>query len=282
LESDKLGAFDSHDVALLSAFASQAAISIERARLHQKILSGQKIEEQLNIARQIQRTFLPTADPIIPAYDLAGRNVSSEQVGGDYYDFIRIVDHQTGIAIGDVSGKGIPASLIMASFRASLIAEVRNNYAIRIICGKVNNLLCESLQPGNFVTAVYGVLDSKNHILTFANCGHDLPILIRKRGDIEFLREGGPALGITRDVTFEERPVVLNAGDVVMFYTDGVSEVFGSDGRQFGSQRLVEIVQQVKDQPARAILDAVHGAVTRFASPQHVFDDLTMIVLKRL
>ncbi len=282
LESDERNAYDSHYGALMEAFASQAAVSIERARLHERLLSSQKLEQQLNIAREIQRSFLPTSDPNIPGYDIAGRNISSEQVGGDYYDFFRIVQNHTGIAIADVSGKGIPAALIMASFRASIIAEIRNNYSIRTICGKVNNLLCESLQPGSFVTAVYGVLDSKNHILTFTNCGHDFPILLRKSGEIEYLKEGGQILGITRDVSYEERPVFLNPDEIVVFYTDGVTEVFDSEERQFGVERLISTIKDNKEKSCREIQDAVYDAVKRFASPEHIFDDFTMVVLKRL
>ncbi len=281
LESDQAQAYDDDHISLLSAFASQAAISIERARMHERLLTGQRLEQQLAIAREIQQSFLPTADPSLAGYDIAGRNISSEQVGGDYYDFIRIVEHHTGIAIGDVSGKGIPAALIMASYRASLIAEIRNNYSIGTICRKVNNLLCESLQPGSFVTAVYGVLDSKNQIFTFANCGHDLPIRLHPDGEVEFLGEGGQAFGINPDVQYEERPIFINSGEMVVLYTDGVTEVFDKQGQQFGTDRLINVLKRNRDRPAREILDRVHEAVKRFASPDHVFDDFTMVVIKR-
>ncbi|MDH4158583.1 MAG: serine/threonine-protein phosphatase, partial [candidate division Zixibacteria bacterium] len=222
------------------------------------------------------------SDPQVSGYAICGRNVPSGQVGGDYYDFIRIVDGQMGIAIGDVVGKGIPAALIMASFRASMIAEIRNNYSIRTICEKVNSLLVESLNPGNFVTAVYGVLDSRNHILTFCNCGHNQPILLRNSGEVEFLKEGGPVLGVTDGAIFEERPLFLNTGEVVVFFTDGVTEVFDRDGREFGVTSLLEVIKLNKSKSAAAILQAVHEAVIGFAAPDHPFDDLTMIVLKRL
>jgi len=169
LESENINAYDEHSLYLITTFASQAAVSLERARLHESLLAGKKLEEQLNVARTIQRTFLPKQNPVITGYDLSGTNVPSIQVGGDYYDFLKIVDDQMGIVIGDVSGKGVPSALIMASFRASLIAEIRNNYSIRTICDKVNTLMCESLEPGNFVTAVYCVLDSKNHIGEFCD-----------------------------------------------------------------------------------------------------------------
>ncbi len=282
LESEVLNAYTKHDLDLLEAFASQAAVSIERARLQRRLMTGRIIEQQLKIARDIQRTFLPDDDPKIAGYDIAGLNVASGQVGGDYYDFIRIVDHQTGVAIADVSGKGIPAALIMASFRASMIAEIRNNYSIRTICQKVNNLMLESLQPGMYVTGVYGVLDSRNHIFTFANCGHNLPILLRASGEVEYLREGGPILGIAKDAVYEERPIFLFPNDIVMLYTDGVIEVFNEKGEEFGMERLIKIVQENRSKTAGEIEEIVHAAVREFAAEEHQFDDLTMIVMKRL
>lgn len=282
LESDHHDTFEKHHLSLMMAFASQAAISIERARLHKKILSGDRIEQQLAIARQIQRSFLPGHDPKIKGYDICGRNYPSGEVGGDYYDFINIVEGQMGIAIADVVGKGIPAALIMASFRASLIAEIRNNYSIRTICRKVNSLMVESLNPGNFVTAVYGVMDSKNHILTFANCGHNQPILVKQNNQIEFLKEGGPVMGVTHAASYEERPFFVNPGEIVVFYTDGVTEVFDAEGKEFGVSMLTEVICRNRDKSSREILEAIYQAVREFAGPLHFFDDLTMVVLKRL
>jgi sigma-B regulation protein RsbU (phosphoserine phosphatase) len=281
LESNRPAAFDKRDQRLLAAFASQAAISIERARLHESTLNAKKLEEQLNIARAIQQSFLPQKDPQIVGYQVTGRNVSSGEVGGDYYDFIPIVGSHTGIAIGDVSGKGMPAALIMASMRASLIAEIRNNYSIRTICAKVNSLLWESLDPGNYVTAVYGVLDSRNHIFTFSNCGHNPPILLKADDTVELLRDGGPILGVAKDSIYEERAVVVSPGDVIVLYTDGVTEVFNEKGEEFGVDRLVEVVREHKRRTVGEIQDEIYRAVMGFCSPDHVFDDLTMIVIKR-
>ncbi len=281
LESDRPAAFNGRDASLMSAFAAQAAISIERARLHEQIIASQKLVEQVHIAREIQQSFLPVEHPDVKGYDLAGRNIPSFEVGGDYYDFISIVEGQTGIAIGDVSGKGIPASLIMASFRASLIAEIRNNYSIRTICKKVNNLLYESVRSGSFVSAVYGVLDSKNHVLTFCNCGHNLPILFRNNGEVEYLREGGQLFGVTPEVEYEERPIYLQAGEVVVLYTEGVTEVINSGEDEFGMDGLIKVVRKNQDKSSSHIQQAIYDAVLAFASPQHVFDDLTMIVIKR-
>ena len=281
LESDQPGAFDHSTRSIMAAFAAQAAISIERARLHMRLIASQKLDEQVHIAREIQRSFLPGADPVVAGYDLAGTNVPSFDVGGDYYDFIDIVEGQTGIAIGDVSGKGIPAALIMASFRASLIAEIRNNYAIRTICRKVNNLLYESVQAGTFVTAVYGVLDSRNHVLTFTNCGHNRPLLLRHDGQVEELAEGGLVLGVVEDADYEERPIYLFPGDLVLWFTDGVTEVFDREGHEFGNKRLLQVMTQNRNRSCREILNAVYDAVTAFAAPDFVFDDLTAIAIRR-
>ncbi|MEA1980902.1 MAG: GAF domain-containing SpoIIE family protein phosphatase [candidate division Zixibacteria bacterium] len=281
LESNELDAYNQKDVDLVTTFASHAGISIERARLHQKLMSSRQLEQQLKIARDIQSSFLPRDNPHLDGYDICGINKSSEEVGGDYYDFIKIIDSQTGIAIGDVSGKGIPASLIMASFRASLIAEIRNNYSIRTICQKVNDLLCESITIGNFVTAVYGVLDSKNHIFTFSNCGHNLPVLVRANGEVEYLKEGGQVLGVTTSIEFEERPLFIGKGDIFLFYTDGVSEVFDEEENEFGLERLIDIVKKNQTKSAENIKEVIYNQVRDFASKDHSFDDFTMIIIKR-
>lgn len=282
LESNKSSAYDQSSLNLITAFASHAAISIERAILHDKMLENKRLEEQLKIARQIQLSFLPDRDPDMDGYDISGVNIPSGEVGGDYFDFIKIIDNQTGIAIADVSGKGVPASLIMASYRASLIAEIRNNYAIRTICKKVNSLMYESVEHGNFVTAFYGVLDSKNDIFTFSNCGHNQPILLRSDGTVEYLKEGGLALGIVSDTDYEERPILLQSGDLIIFYTDGVTEVNNNSGNEFGYKNLIKAIKNYRSFPAREIQKKIIAGIKDFASDKHVFDDLTMIILKKL
>ncbi|MCH8027515.1 MAG: SpoIIE family protein phosphatase [candidate division Zixibacteria bacterium] len=281
LESNNLNAYDKNSVELLSAFATQAAISIERTRLHQKIIAAQKIENQLSITREIQRSFLPDSDPVIDGYDIAGKNIPSEQVGGDYYDFIEIMGSQLGVAVGDVSGKGIPAALIMASFRSSLIAEIRNNYSISEICSKVNSLLYESIGSGNFVTAVYGVLDSEKHIFTYANCGHNQPILLKQNGTIEHLKEGGQVLGISPGVEYRQGQVELKPGELIVLYTDGVTEVFDEKGREFGEAGLLAALKEHSQKSSAEMLKNIVDNVREYAASEHIFDDLTMVILKR-
>jgi sigma-B regulation protein RsbU (phosphoserine phosphatase) len=282
LESDRVNTYDYGDLNLLTAFASHCAVAIERTRLHEEILIKKKLEEELLIARKIQQSFLPPKNPELAGLDISGINIPSEQVGGDYYDFIPIVEDQIGIAIGDVSGKGIPAALIMASFRASLKAEIRNNYAIGTIFFKVNNLLYESIERENYVTAVYGVLDIKNKIFTFSNAGHNPPILRREEGTIEYLTEGGVALGILQNHDYKEMVLGLNPGDLILFYTDGVTEAKNKAGEEFGTKRLEEILLENYALKARQIQDKIYQEIKEFTENKPGQDDFTMIVIKVL
>ncbi len=281
LESDESDFFNGADLKLLSDFAVQAALSIERAQLFAERVEKRRLEGELRIARQIQTTFFPKQNPGLPGFDIHGGNVPSEQVGGDYYDFIPIIANQIGIAIADVSGKGIPAGLIMAAFRASLKAEIRNNYAIRTITAKVNSLLHESIESGNYVTAFYGVLDAKNKILTFCNAGHNPPLVMHADGRREYLAEGGVALGIFADGDYQERPFSLRGGDILVFFTDGVTEARNERDEEFGLARLQELVQANRLLPAQGIYQEIEREVGRFENGRRR-DDFTLIVLKVL
>ncbi len=282
VESDELDAYSQTDLELLETFGSQAAVSIERAILYQQSIEQKALEEELAIARRIQQTFLPEKAPVVPGLDIAGINIPSEAVGGDYYDYIDIVKNQFGIAIGDVSGKGIGAALIMAAFRASLKAEIRNNYAIRTIFAKVNSLLYESIERENYVTSVYGVLDAKNRVFTFSNAGHNPPLLFKSDSRIIDLTEGGLALGMFPGSQYEERPVYIDNGDILLFYTDGVTEAQNKNNEEFGENRLKKLVRQSKESSAREIINRVVDSVQQFKDPSKPLDDLTMILIKCL
>lgn len=282
LERDVTDGFSQDDVRLASAFAGSAGLAIERARLYRESLEKRRLDGELEIGRSIQLRFLPKQNPEVPGYDIAGMNVPSEQVGGDYYDFIPIVENQMGIAIADVSGKGIPAALIMAAYRASMIAEIRNNYAIPTIFEKVNRLLEETGERGSFVTAMYGVLDLKNRVLTFANAGHNPGLLLRKDGTMVYLIEGGVAFGVLPHAHYEERPILLCAGDVMFWYTDGVTDATNRQDEQFGIERVEDALRRYRGKPAEEILKAIHQEITSFAAPGSAMDDLTMVAVKVL
>jgi sigma-B regulation protein RsbU (phosphoserine phosphatase) len=278
LENDRRDAFTEEDLYLLKAFGSQAAVSIERAKLHREILEKRRLEAEIELARRIQVTFLPEVLPTIPGYDISAINIPSEEVSGDYYDVIYVAPDQWGFVIADVFGKGIPASLVMASFRASLLAEIRNNYAIRTIMGKVNRLIWESVEPERCVTACYGVLDSAAKVLTYSNAGHLYPMVIRD-GDAQRLRKGGLLLGAVKDASYQEERVYLRSGDLLLFFTDGVTEAEDPAGEPFGESRLLDTALAVIDLSCSDIVERIHQEILDFSGAR-LADDSTLIALK--
>ncbi len=280
LESDLEDAYHEGHLGILTAFAAQAAVAVERARLTRELLERRHLEKELAIARDIQRSFLPKRSPTLPRFDIAGTTVSHDEVGGDYYDYIPVSDTRLGIAIADVSGKGIPAALIMAGFRMSLLAEIRNEFAIRAVMHKVNSLVHESTDRDKFVTAFYGVLDHKNRMLIFSNAGHNPPILWHRDGTIDYLVEGGVALGVLPDARYEERPIALAPGDVLVLYTDGVSEAESATREQFGEERIERAIARLADLPAADIVAGIVEDVRAWSRERGLNDDLTLLVVK--
>jgi sigma-B regulation protein RsbU (phosphoserine phosphatase) len=279
LESDEQNVYTGNDLVLFEKFTHQAALSIEKAQLHQVLLEKNKLDKELSIARQIQMSFLPSQEPVIPGFDLAGLNIPSRRVSGDYYDFIKIVEGQWGIVIGDVSGKGIPASLIMASFRASLLAEIRNNYAIGTIMSKVNKLLWESTDSDQFVTAFYGVLDERRRVLTYCNAGHN-PVFLIRAGNVVKLETGGLVLGAFEDSVYQEGRIEIEPLDILLLYTDGVTEIYNEAEEEFGTERLLKLVKDHGRLTARDLTTLAQEKILEFAADRTIQDDFTLIVLK--
>ncbi len=281
IESDRLAAFDERDLRLLSAFGNQAAIAIQRAWLHDQAIEMRRMEEEIRIARRIQRRLLPQDHPVFSGLDIAAFNHPSREVSGDVYDFLEITSNQLGILIGDVAGKGIPAGILMATFQASMRAEIRNNYAISVILAKVNRLMGESIEQTDFVTAVYGVFDRARRRLTYSNAGHNPPVVLRAGGQVDWLSEGGTVLGAFRDATYREAFVDLNLGDLLVFYTDGVTEARNDRDEMFGTGRLVDTLRACPaDLPARLVCRRILEAVHQHRGRVHVEDDVTAVVLR--
>jgi phosphoserine phosphatase RsbU/P len=282
LESDEPDVYTRSDVALFEKFTHQVALSIEKAQLYRALLDKKRLEQEISIAREIQLSFLPAKPPQLNGFEVAGLNIPSRLVSGDYYDFIRIVDGQWGLVVGDVSGKGIPSSLIMASFRASLLAEIRNNYAIRTIMAKVNQLLWESTDDHQFVTAFYGVLDEQRRILTYCNAGHNPVILIHADGSAERLETGGLILGAFSDSVYWENFVHIQPDDLLLLYTDGVTEIYNEAEEEFGVDRLQLLATVNRQQSAKEITQLVKDQILDFAADKTPQDDFTLVVLKAL
>jgi sigma-B regulation protein RsbU (phosphoserine phosphatase) len=280
LESDQADAFTERDRRSLVTFANHAGVALERARADRLRQHTRRIEEEIALARRIQNSFLPESTPDFTPYDLAGANFSSSEVGGDYFDFIPITQTDMGVVIGDVTGHGVGAALLMANFRACLRIESRNNFAVRTILAKVNDYLFETNLPESFVTAVYGVLDRQNHVFSYANAGHNPPFLLHPSGKMQLLSVGGLLMGAFGNVTYEETSITLGPGDILVFYTDGVTEAQDDKGNEFGLERLRAMVHRLRNHPARDIVQQVSESVRSFQSSPAAQDDLTLSIIK--
>src|SRR5688500_531528 len=282
LESDQFNAYSEDDLDVLMLLASQVAIIIEKVMLHEQLIEKKRLEGQLETARQVQLELLPPHDPELPGYDISAYNFPTEEVSGDYYDWVKIFDDQIGIVIADVSGKGVPAAILMAFLRASLRAATHIGYATHISMAKVNYLLWESIERNQFVTAFYGVLDVSNRTLSYSNAGHNPPLLIKAGGEIRFLDQGEQPLGMFRDTRYHENHVVLDPGDVFVLYTDGATEAESPQGEEFGRERLVVAVKESLDKPAREMVASIQMSVLEWTASAGANDDVTFFVIKAL
>ncbi len=281
VESDRPAAFSPDDAELLEFFASAAAVSIEKALLHRQVLDKQRIEDQLRVAREVQSGLLPVAPPELAGYDIAAVNLPTWAIGGDYYDYVPLEGGRLGLVVADVSGKGIPAALIMATFRAALRTEMRRQADLCAVAAQLNRVVLESRDAARFVTAAYGVLDPASGRLTYVNCGHNPPLVLRGAGGREALKSGGPALGLFEQGAFEADTATLARGDSLVLYTDGVVEP--TDGRddEFGVDRLEAAVRSASGRPAAAALRSVIETTRAFSGQDQYDDDFTLVVVRR-
>jgi sigma-B regulation protein RsbU (phosphoserine phosphatase) len=282
LESDELNAYSEDDLQVLGLLASQVAIIIEKVMLHEQLIEKKRLEGQLEVARQVQLELLPARDPQLAGYDISAYNFPTEEVSGDYYDWVQIYDDQIGLVIADVSGKGVPAALLMAFLRASLRAATHIGYSPHISMAKVNYLLWESIERNQFVTAIYGILDVTNKTLTYTNAGHNPPILLKQNGELSFIDRGSIPLGMFRDTRYHEYYLTTEPGDVLMLYTDGVTEANDPQGEEFGRERLAQAVRANRQLGARELISAVHTEVLAWTDGRGATDDVTFFVIKAL
>ena len=281
LESDTLDAFSDADVEYLEFFAVAAAISIEKAVLHREMLEKHRIEQQLSIAREVQTALLPAADPVLDGYDIAGTNVPTWEIGGDYFDYLPQPDGRFGVAIADVAGKGVPAALIMATFRAALRAQRIRDVPLDAVAGRLNRILLDSMDASRFVTAFVGLLEPGTGAIGFANCGHNPPLLLRAAGGCDLLASGGPALGMWRAATFVSGAATVWPGDILVLYTDGVVEIMNAAGEMFGVDRLEAVIRNRRRASSRDLVEAVVDATRAFAGREGYEDDFTLVIIRR-
>jgi sigma-B regulation protein RsbU (phosphoserine phosphatase) len=280
VESDQPSFFTRADEELVQFFASAAALSIERALLHRQVLDKQRLEDQLQVAREVQSGLLPAAPPDLRGYDVAAVNLPTQAIGGDYYDYVPLGDGRLGLVVADVSGKGIPAALIMASFRGALRTQMPRRARLTAVAAQLNAAVLELRDASRYVTAVCAVLEDGGRV-RYVNCGHNPPLLLRAAGGHETLGQGGAALGLFPGERFREGKVRLEPGDTLVLYTDGVVEPTDEHDTEFGTGRLEAAVRSVASHPAREALRAVVEATRAFAGRERYDDDFTLVVVKR-
>jgi sigma-B regulation protein RsbU (phosphoserine phosphatase) len=282
LESDVLNAYTEDDRQLLMLLASQVAIIVEKAMLHEQLVEKKRLEAQLEVARQVQLALLPERDPVVEGFDISAYNFSTEEVSGDYYDFVKPYEDHLGLVIADVSGKGVPASLLMAFLRASLRAAIHTGYAPNVAMGKVNYLLWESIEQHQFVTAFYGMLDATNRTLAFVNAGHNPLLILNPDGSPRFVERGGLPLGLFKDTRYYEYYLPIDAGQTLVLYTDGATEAQSLDGVEYGRDRLVEAVRASRDRTAREMIDYIYNNIFVWTGGHGSSDDVTFVIIKAL
>jgi len=269
------------DLDFLFSLGNLAIISLENARLFKEAIEKQKLEDELLIAKEIQRGLLPAKLPPIAGYDVAAINLSSKQVGGDYYDVIKLSQEHYVFAIGDVSGKGTPASLLMANLQATIRALVPLGLSLPDLTKRVNDLICENTGSDRFITYFWGILHAQSGRMKYVNAGHNPPFLYHPSGGMERLDKGGIILGIMKTVVpYQEGEVELSDGDVLVLFTDGVSEAMDSKGEELGEERLEEVIRANLKEPAAAILSRIVETVKEHSINTTQSDDITLLVIK--
>ncbi len=269
-------------VEIVSSIAQQVAFSIQNEHLQREMVTRERLEHEVHLARQIQKTFLPEHLPEIAGWNLAATWITARQVGGDFYDVFELPGGRMGLFIADVSDKGIPAALFMALTRTLVRAVVYDTPSPADAMRRVNALMIPDNQQSMFVTAVYGVLTLNSGEFTYANAGHNPPIwLCGAKRTMKSLQRTGAALGIIEDLPMEDRTITIELDDFLLLFTDGLTEAFSPDDETYGEERLQQVLEAAEGVTARGILDVVEASVRGFMGPLLPADDLTMLGIKR-
>ena len=284
LESDDLDAYSEDDLDVLNLLTSQVAIIIEKVRLHEQVVEKKRIQAQLEIARQVQLELLPAGDPEMPGFDISAYVFPTEEVSGDYYDWVKVFDDQIGIVVADAVGKGIPAALLMSFLRACLRSCVQIGYAPHIAFAKVSDLLRGSIDDNKFITAIYGILDSTNKSFVFSNAGHNPPLLINSNGEYRYVEYGDMPLGMFDQLHYHQHFIRFERGQVMVIYTDGITEAANPTGEEYGEERLAKrVLEGLKvDMRAKQLIDFIRKGVADFTERKFLDDDGTLFIVKAL
>ena len=280
MESDVKHAFSRSDLNRLSVFSEYVSIAIKNARLYREVVESRKFERDMEVAKEIQSAFLPKHLPETPSYDFAAICQPSQYVGGDFYDVHQFSNGKIGIAIGDVSGKGIPGAILMANLYAGYRSRIRAKDPIHSMLERLNDLLVESTNSEKFTTFFYGELDTETGELTYSNGGHNPPLIIHGDGSYEELTIGGPVIGALEGSQYNEATVQLRENDLLLLYTDGITEARNTEGHYYEVSRLLKVAQQRQNgSTAHSMMEKISQDVNDFTIGEDLHDDVTLLLV---
>lgn len=275
--------YSESDFNFLQSLGNLAVLSIQKTYLLEERIEKERMEEELDLAKSIQKGLLPDPLPSSKELDIAATNISSYQVGGDYFDILEAPNNRLLLAIGDVTGKGIPAALLMANLQAMLHVLLPVDISLGEATGQINDIIYQNTPSDKFITFFWGIFNPQNHEFQFVNAGHNPPILLRSgKEKVEELTEGGLILGAMSTMTpYEEQVITLQKNDLLVLYTDGVTEIKNEDEtEEYGEERLYDCIKKHRDKPAEYIQDAIITDIKNFSVDEIRSDDITIIITK--
>ena len=273
--------FTADDQRVLAILASQSAQIVERARLYEEEKELDRLKKEVDLAWEIQRRLVPEAPPVVVGYDIAGKTVPARTVGGDFFDFIEVESHRLAFFLGDVTGKGLPAALLMASLQATIRGQTLFQVTERECLERSNILLCHSTSANRFATVFYATLDTDKHALRYLNAGHNHPFLISHDGHSQRLQSGGPMLGVFEEWSIDVDETPFRPGDLLVVFSDGITDALDERGEPFGEETLAAVIEENRHQSAQKLLSAIVDAVERYSRNKPQTDDITLVVIKR-
>jgi sigma-B regulation protein RsbU (phosphoserine phosphatase) len=275
------GHFVREDEDFLSKLSAHMAMALENAQLHREVVEKQRLEREVALAREIQRSLLPDAPPIIPGYDIAVINRMCYEVGGDYYDFLSLGPQSLLLVVADVEGKGVSSAMVMSNLQATLRALVMHLHSLEVLTLSLNEMIYNDTRSKKFLSIFLGLVDTRRNGLHYINGGHVPPILIDgKTGEYKLLEEGGTVIGLFPSAEYSRGSANLNAGDILVCCTDGIVESMNANDDEFGTERLAASIAKNRDMPAQDIVDSVLAEVEEFSRGGTHVDDKVLMVLK--
>ncbi len=271
--------YTSTDMDLLETLSAQVSTAIENTRMYADVLEKQRIENELMIAKQIQERFLPKSFPDLPCLKVEAMNYPSRQVGGDYYDIYRLTHTKIAVVIADVSGKGVPAALLMASLQSILKSESTADRCPSQVVSKVNKEIYEQTEGQNFITLFYMVIDTESASAIYCNAGHVPPLILSANNEVRYLANTDIVLGVDASATYHDTEVDLSNGDIILLYTDGIVDEFDEKEYRFGEENLVRVLAQAKDDDLKSILEKIRDKIVEHTSGK-IQDDLSAMILR--